>query len=46
MRLELSSGHSQMWSNGQGEYTLSNTPNFEPGREIQRDWRELQRPSQ
>jgi hypothetical protein len=43
-RVELSSGYSQVWSNGQGEYILSNTPNFEPGREIQGNWREMQRP--
>lgn len=43
-RVELSSGYSQVWSNGQGEYILSNTPNFEPGRELPGNWREMHRP--
>ncbi|MEO8200167.1 MAG: hypothetical protein ABI679_06585 [Gemmatimonadota bacterium] len=40
-RVELSSGYRGAWSNGQGEYILSDDPNFNP-REIQGNWREMQ----
>jgi hypothetical protein len=43
-RVELSGGYSQVWSNGQGEYILSNSPNFEPNRVLDGNWREMRRP--
>ncbi len=42
-RVELSSGYRGAWSNGLGEYILSDDPNFNP-REIQGNWREMTKP--
>jgi hypothetical protein len=42
-RVELSSGYQGAWSNGQGEYILSDDPNFDP-RNLQGNWREMQKP--
>lgn len=43
-RVELTGGYSQVWSNGNGEYVLSNSPNFEPNRVLDGNWREMRRP--
>ncbi len=40
-RVDLSSGYRGAWSNGLGEYILSDDPNFDPGH-IQGNWREMQ----
>lgn len=42
-RVELSSGYTQAWSNGQGEYILSDSPNFNPNHELRGNWRELRK---
>ena len=43
-RVELAGGYTQVWSNGNGEYVLSNSPNFVPNRVLEGNWREMQRP--
>jgi hypothetical protein len=43
-RVQLTSGYSQVWSNGNGEYVLSNSANFEPNGVLDGNWREMQRP--
>lgn len=43
-RVELSSGFQQAWSNGQGEYILSDDPNFNPSVTLRENWTEMQRP--
>ena len=42
-RVELASGHGQAWSNGRGEYILSNDPNFNPGIAFRERWEEMPR---
>jgi hypothetical protein len=43
-RVELVGGYTSAWSNGKGEYILSDSPNFNPATEFQEDWREMERP--
>ena len=43
-KIELSGGYSQAWSNGKGEYILSDSPNFNPATELHEDWREMKKP--
>jgi hypothetical protein len=43
-RVELVGGYTNAWSNGKGEYILSDSPNFSPTVEFKEDWREMQRP--
>lgn len=43
-RVELVGGYSTAWSNGKGEYILSDSPNFNPAQVFQEDWREMKRP--
>jgi hypothetical protein len=43
-RVELVGGYSGAWSNGKGEYILSDSPNFNPAVELKEDWREMQKP--
>ena len=42
-RVELTGGYSQAWSNGRGEYILSDDPNFNPAVQLHEQWTELQR---
>jgi hypothetical protein len=42
-RVELSNGYQNAWTNGLGDYLLSDSPGFDPGRELGGTWRELQR---
>lgn len=42
-RIELSSGYRNAWTNGKGEYILSDSVNFNPSVELQEDWRQLKR---
>jgi hypothetical protein len=37
-RVELSAGYQQAWSNGKGEYILSETGNFDPSVVLREDW--------
>ena len=43
-RVELVGGYTSAWSNGKGEYILSDTPGFNPATALQEDWREMRRP--
>ncbi len=43
-RVELVGGYTSAWSNGKGEYILSDTPGFNPAAALQEDWREMRRP--
>lgn len=43
-RVELVGGYTSAWSNGKGEYILSDTPGFNPAAALQEDWREMHRP--
>jgi hypothetical protein len=43
-RVELVGGYTTAWSNGKGEYILSDSPNFNPAVEFKEDWREMKRP--
>jgi hypothetical protein len=43
-KVELVGGYTNAWSNGKGEYILSDSPNFNPSQEFQEDWREMKRP--
>ncbi len=43
-KVELVGGYTAAWSNGKGEYILSDSPNFNPATEFQEDWREMGRP--
>ncbi len=45
-KVELVGGYRTAWSNGQGEYILSDSPNFSPAVELKENWHELQRPRQ
>ena len=42
-RVELASGHGQAWSNGRGEYILSNDANFNPSIAFRERWEEMPR---
>jgi hypothetical protein len=44
-KVELVGGYTTAWSNGKGEYILSDSPNFNPSVELKEDWREMQRPA-
>jgi len=41
-RVELTGGYTQAWSNGRGEYILSDDPNFNPATQLHEQWTELQ----
>jgi len=43
-RVELVGGYTAAWSNGKGEYILSDSPNFNPAVELREDWTEMKRP--
>ena len=43
-RVELVGGYVGAWSNGKGEYILSDSPNFNPATELHEDWREMKKP--
>jgi hypothetical protein len=43
-KVELVGGYTTAWSNGKGEYILSDSPNFNPAQVFQEDWREMRRP--
>jgi hypothetical protein len=42
-RVELSTGYQGAWPNGLGDYLLSDSPGFDPGRDLGGNWRELVR---
>jgi hypothetical protein len=42
-RIELSTGYDRVWTNGLGDYLLSNSPDFDPSREPGGNWRALVR---
>jgi hypothetical protein len=42
-RVELSTGYQGAWTNGLGDYVLSDSPGFDPGRDLGGNWRELVR---
>lgn len=42
-RVELSSSYRNAWSNGRGEYLLSDSANFDPRTALQEDWTLMQR---
>lgn len=42
-RIELSTGYERAWTNGLGDYLLSNSPDFDPAREPGGNWRALVR---
>ena len=44
-KIELTSGYEQYWSNGRGEYILSNDANFNPSVALKEDWRLMERPA-
>lgn len=43
-RIELTAGWTSAYSNGKGEYILVDSPNIDPARLLQEDWREMSRP--
>ena len=43
-RIELTSGYRQAWSNGNGEYILSDDANFDPNRAVNGNWNEMRHP--
>jgi len=43
VRVELSTGYQGAWTNGLGDYLLSDSPGFDPGRDLGGNWRELVR---
>lgn len=43
-KVELVGGYVGAWSNGKGEYILSDSPNFNPATELHEDWREMKKP--
>ncbi|HWA16845.1 MAG TPA: hypothetical protein VG817_10455 [Gemmatimonadales bacterium] len=43
-RVELTAGWNSAWSNGKGEYILVDSPNIDPAKLLQEDWREMSRP--
>jgi hypothetical protein len=40
-KVELTAGWSGAWSNGKGEYILVDSPNIDPAKLLQEDWREM-----
>lgn len=42
-RVELSAGYRNAWSNGKGEYILSDSVNFDPRVTLQEDWTQMRR---
>ncbi|MCE5276068.1 MAG: hypothetical protein LLG43_13165 [Deltaproteobacteria bacterium] len=42
-RVELPSGYKHVWSNGSGEYILTDSPGYNPNEESGRSWQELER---
>jgi hypothetical protein len=42
-RVELSAGYRQAWSNGNGEYILSDDVNFDPSVSLHENWTQLNR---
>ena len=40
-KVELTAGYSTAWSNGKGEYILSDSPLFNPSVELHEDWTEM-----
>jgi hypothetical protein len=44
-KIELVGGYTTAWSNGKGEYILSDQAGFDPSKVLQEDWREMQRPA-
>jgi hypothetical protein len=42
-RVELTGGYSEAWSNGRGEYILSDDPNFDPSVALHEQWTLLQK---
>ncbi len=40
-RVELTTGYQNAWTNGLGDYVLSDSPGFNPARELQGNWTEL-----
>ena len=45
-RVELSAGYQNAWSNGKGEYILSETTNFDPRVVLQEDWTPMKKESE
>jgi hypothetical protein len=43
-RIELTAGWTGAWSNGKGEYILVDSPNIDPSKLLQEDWRQMSRP--
>lgn len=43
-KVELVGGYTDAWSNGKGEYILSDSPNFDPSVALQENWHRMQRP--
>ena len=41
--MELSAGYRQAWSNGNGEYILSDDVNFDPSVSLHENWTQLNR---
>jgi hypothetical protein len=44
-KVELSAGYKQYWTNGQGEYILSDDVNFNPAVTFRENWRLMDRPA-
>jgi hypothetical protein len=44
-KVDLSAGYKQYWTNGQGEYILSNDVNFNPAVALRENWRLMDRPA-
>ena len=42
--VQLTGGYRQAWSNGRGEYILSDDPNFDPSVALRENWTAMQRP--
>jgi len=42
-RVELSTSYQGAWTNGLGDYLLSDSLGFDPGRDLGGNWRELRR---
>ncbi len=42
-RVELSAGWKNAWTNGKGEYVVSDSPLFDPAVALQEDWRAMRR---
>jgi hypothetical protein len=42
-RVELSAGWKNAWSNGKGEYIVSDSPSFDPAAELREDWHPMRR---